>query len=716
MKKILSALLIQFFVTIGFAQIEYPEDKVDWKFSIEQKGCEATVVGTFTVVEHWHINATSLPEDNFGIPTTFKLVENKNYRKVGDIIEPTPIQKYDKAAGENLSYHEGKFTLRQKIKILSNDPFVLELDFGFQPCDSVKCLMPFEDRFEVKVKGCADAGTVNNLKEDVGQDNTKDPSNSQKIEEEDSPDKNDSASTLNPVQEDSSDLGNNGKEGRQIEAIADEVKDEAEESSSDSLWWIFGVSFASGFLALLTPCVFPMIPMTVSFFTKQSKTKAAGIRNAITYGLSIIIIYITLGTLITWVFGADALNAMSTNPTFNIIFFFLLAFFAISFLGAFEIQLPNSWINKADQRADRGGLIGIFFMALALALVSFSCTGPIVGALLVQAASEGGIAPFVGMFGFSLALALPFGLFAAFPGWMNTLPKSGGWLNVVKVVLGFLELALAFKFLSNADLSLQAHLLERELFLAIWIGIFLVLAIYLLGFIRMPHDSPLEKLSVGRALLGTFTLIFVLYMIPGLWGAPLKIISAFPPPMSYSESPYGVGGREPVSMGNSSSTEYVEGTVLGPQNIMVFHEYDEALAHARKVGKPLFVDFTGHNCVNCRKMEQSAWGEPGIIDILREDVVIVSLHVDERKPLPKEEQKTVTYPNGREVHLKTTGQKWSYMQISEYQVTAQPYYILQDTEGNDLSNGSADYQNHSNPSMFKAWLEEGLEDFNKQKQ
>jgi thiol:disulfide interchange protein DsbD len=719
MKKILSALLIQFFVSIGFAQIEYPEDKVDWKFSVEQKGCEATVIGTFTVAEHWHINATSLPEDNFGIPTTFKLVGNKNYKNIGNVIEPTPIQKYDKASGENLSYHEGTFTLRQKIKILTKSPFVLALDFGFQPCDSVKCLMPFEDRFEVKVKGCADAGSLTALQEggDSKNDKTEKASKSEEEElDEDRGLEQDTASASATVKIDSGDVSTEDNEGQQIEAIADEVKDEAEDASSDSLWWIFGVSFASGFLALLTPCVFPMIPMTVSFFTKQSKTKAAGIRNALTYGLSIIVIYITLGTLITWIFGADALNAMSTNPTFNIIFFFLLAFFAISFLGAFEIQLPNSWINKADQRADKGGLIGIFFMALALALVSFSCTGPIVGALLVQAASEGGVAPFVGMFGFSLALALPFGLFAAFPGWMNTLPKSGGWLNVVKVVLGFLELALAFKFLSNADLSLQAHLLERELFLAIWIGIFLVLAIYLLGFIRMPHDSPLEKLSVGRALLGTFTLVFVLYMIPGLWGAPLKIISAFPPPMSYSESPYGVGGMEPVSTSTSSSTEYVEGTVLGPQNIMVFHEYDEALAHAKKVGKPLFVDFTGHNCVNCRKMEQSAWGEPGIIDILREDVVIVSLHVDERKPLPKEEQKTVTYPNGREVHLKTTGQKWSYMQISQYQVTAQPYYILQDTEGNDLSNGSADYQNHSNPAMFKTWLEEGLADFNKQKQ
>lgn len=471
----------------------------------------------------------------------------------------------------------------------------------------------------------------------------------------------------------------------------------------ESLWAIFLLSFAAGFAALLTPCVFPMIPMTVSFFTKQSKSKSEGIRNAILYGISIIVIYIVLGTVITAIFGAEVLNEMSTNPTFNIVFFLLLVVFAISFLGAFEIRLPSSWVNKADNKADKGGLIGIFFMALALALVSFSCTGPIVGSLLVTAASEGGMAPFIGMFGFSLALALPFALFAAFPGWMNSLPKSGGWLNTVKVVLGFLELALAFKFLSNADLAVQAHMLEREMFLAIWIGIFLVLALYLLGFIRMPHDSPLEKISVGRALLGTTSLIFVLYMLPGLWGAPLKLISAFPPPMHYSESPLGIGGG-----GGGTSDHGPEGTHLGPQNIWVFHDYDKALAYAKEVNKPLFVDFTGHNCVNCRKMEQSVWGEPGVIDILRDEVVVVSLYVDERTELPKEEQKEVTYPDGRKKFLKTVGDKWMYKQISEYQATAQPYYIMQNVDGKDISDGAATYTNHSDPEDFIKWLRTGL--------
>lgn len=469
-----------------------------------------------------------------------------------------------------------------------------------------------------------------------------------------------------------------------------------------SLWGIFFLSFAAGFAALLTPCVFPMIPMTVSFFTKQSKSKAQGIRNAIFYGVSIIIIYILLGSVITAIFGPAVLNEMSTNPTFNIVFFLILVIFAVSFMGAFEIRMPSKWVNSADSKADKGGIIGIFFMALALALVSFSCTGPIVGSLLVKAASEGGLAPFIGMFGFSLALALPFGLFAAFPGWMNSLPQSGGWLNTVKVVLGFLELALAFKFLSNADLSLQAHLLEREIFLAIWIGLFLVLGMYLLGFITLPHDSKVERLSVGRTLLGTTSIIFVIYMIPGMWGAPLKLISAFPPPLQYAESPLGVGGG-----GGAVSSEHPEGTHLGPQNIYVFHDYDKALAYAKKVNKPLFVDFTGHNCVNCRKMEQSVWGEPGVIEVLRDQVVVVSLYVDDRTKLPKSEQKTVM-ADGRKKDLVTVGDKWMVKQINEFKATAQPYYVMQDTDGNVISDGPATFRNHKVAADFQRWLEKSM--------
>ncbi|WP_240612539.1 protein-disulfide reductase DsbD family protein [Brumimicrobium salinarum] len=692
-------LLLSF---LSFSQMEMPEDKVDWEFKVIQDGCDATIVGKMKVDEHWHINALTLPEDNFGIPTTFKVHKSDNYILSGEVIEPTPTEEFDEVSEENLRYHTGRFELKQKIKVKSKDDFQLKLDFGFQPCDSVKCLFPFEETFTVDVKGCEDL-TSSALDDNADLDEAIDDLEGSELNESISDEGDDNASVTDDVKRNNVETENAG-------VVSDEKKQKEKKKNKNdptdrSLWWIFAVSFGSGLLALVTPCVFPMIPMTVSFFTKQSKTKKQGVNNAIKYGISIIVIYILLGILVTAIFGAESLNKMSTDPIFNFVFFLILVVFAVSFLGAFEIRLPSSWANKADSKADKGGFVGIFFMALALALVSFSCTGPIVGILLVQAASEGGLAPFIGMFGFSLALALPFALFAAFPGWMNTLPKSGGWLNSVKVVLGFLELALAFKFLSNADLALQWHLLEREVFIAIWIGVFLVLALYLFGKIRLPHDSPIEKLSVGRTLFGTTVLIFVIYLIPGMWGAPLKIISAFPPPMSYSEAPLGFGGG-----GSSANTKenYIEGTFLGPQNIMVFHEYDKALAHAKKVDKPLFVDFTGHNCVNCRKMEQSVWGEPGILEMLRDDVVIVSLYVDERIDLPKEEQVTVTFPNGREKKLKTTGDKWSFKQVSEYQVTAQPYYILQNGEGEDLDIGPADYQNHSNPADFRKWLEDGL--------
>lgn len=684
--SIQSFLLVLFLSmgTFGFSQMEFPEDKVSAKFTVEQDGCEATIVAKITIVPKWHINAVKLPKGSFLFPTSFKVAKGSEFSFVGGTIEPKPHYMRDEMADEDLFYHEGTFTLKQKIAISGDKDFTVKGEFIFQTCNDVRCLPDYTMPFSVKVKGCVKV--VDPLDKPV-ENSSLEPV---VVANEDTVDNtNTNAQIVN-------DIGDKGDENK----AAVEKKD----PKNSTLWRIFILSFLSGLAALLTPCVFPMIPMTVSFFTKQSKTKAAGIKNAVIYGISIIAIYILLGTVVTAVFGSEVLNEMSTNPTFNIVFFLILVIFAVSFLGAFEIRMPSKWVNKADSRADKGGLIGIFFMALALALVSFSCTGPIVGTLLVQAASEGGIAPFVGMFGFSFALALPFGLFAAFPGWMNTLPKSGGWLNTVKVVLGFLELALAFKFLSNADLSLQSHMLEREIFLAIWIAIFAVLAIYLFGWIRMPHDSPLEHLSVGRTLFGTLILMFVIYMIPGMFGAPLKLISAFPPPMSYSESPTGFGG----STITASTKDHVEGMHLGPQGIQVFHDFDLAQAYAFKVGKPLFVDFTGHNCVNCRRMEQSVWGEPGVIDMLRNDVIIVSLHVDERIDLPADQVKTVEIVPGRMKTLKTTGDKWMYKQISEYKVTAQPYYIMQGPNGEDLANKSADYEHHSNPKDFKKWLEDGL--------
>lgn len=671
---LLSTLFVLFQTSV-FGQIDFPEDKVKWKFRLEKTANDLFVVAEVKMEKGWHINAIVLPKGTFGLNTNWTLAKNPNYKLIGKVIEPKPHVKHDDAADEDIAYHDGTVLFKQKIELLTDKDFVIKGTYDYQTCNEVGCLPPYNTTFSLKVKpslfATATEGTTidtTSQKEDTVKKAGTSTSTSEKA------------------------------------AASKPTKDSSKKEDNRSMTALFFLSFISGLAALFTPCVFPMIPMTVSFFTKQSKSKAAGIRNALFYSFSIIIIYILLGTVVTAVFGAEALNNMSTNPTFNIVFFLILVVFAISFMGAFEIRMPSSWVNKADQASDKGGMIGIFFMALALALVSFSCTGPIVGTLIVEAASKGGIAPIIGMLGFSLALALPFGLFAAFPGWLNTLPKSGGWLNTVKVVLGLLELALAFKFLSNADLALQAHYFERELFLAIWIGIFLVLALYLFGFIQLPHDSKIERLSVGRALFGTFVLAFVFYMIPGLWGAPLKLISAFPPPSNYSEAPGGFGGAS----SNGTSQEISADMHLGPQNIQVFHDLDKAKAYALKVGKPLFVDFTGHNCVNCRKMEESVWGEPGIIDHLKQDVVIASLHVDERVDLPKSEQKTVELVPGKFKKLVTTGDKWMYMQIKEYKISTQPYYVMLDENGKQLANGSADYQNHRDPDTFKQWIEKGL--------
>ena len=451
-----------------------------------------------------------------------------------------------------------------------------------------------------------------------------------------------------------------------------------------------------------------MIPMTVSFFTKQSKTKSAGIKNAILYGVSIIIIYVVIGLAVSAIFGPDALNALSTNVWFNIIFFLVLLTFAASFLGAFELVLPSSWGTKIDSKADRGGVIGIFFMALALAIVSFSCTGPLVGSALVAAATTGErIAPIISMLGFSTAIALPFALFAAFPGWLNSLPKSGGWLNTVKVVLGFLELALAFKFLSNADLVLQAHLLEREVFIAIWIAIFGTLTLYLFGKIQLPHDSPLKHISVGRLSLGLVTLTFTIYMIPGLWGAPLNLISAFPPPQHYSESPYGVGYTQLGNENPIGHTEIPDGAhLMAPHNILAFNDYDKGLAYAKKVGKPVMLDFTGHACVNCRKMEQNVWVKPKVLKFLKNEVVLISLYVDDKRKLKEENIVDSKLTPGKK--LKYIGQKWSEMQTLKYKTNTQPFYVLMDHSENNLIIPVAytpDVDTYFN------WLEKGVLNF-----
>ena len=576
------------------------------------------------------------------IPTTFTFFDNKSLEFIDGVVESTPLEDYDKSFDTILKYFEEKAEFRQRIKLLSDSVSIVKGEFEFMVCNNGMCLPP--EWVDIKVE---------------------------------------------------------------LPAASKASKPSSSSSSAHGLWGIFFLAFLSGFVALLTPCVFPMIPMTVSFFTKQSKNKAQGIRNAIIYGLSIIGIYVFLGVVVSGVFGADALNNMATNEYFNVAFFLLLVVFAASFLGAFEITMPNSWINKADSASDKGGLIGIFFMAFTLALVSFSCTGPIVGTLLVEAASGGSyIGPIVGMFGFSFAIALPFTLFAAFPGWLNSLPKSGGWLNSVKVVLGFLELALAFKFLSNADLVLDLHILERETFIAIWIIIFGMLTMYLLGKLKLSHDSDLKYISVGRLFMAIVTGAFTVYMIPGLWGAPLKLISAFPPPLEYSESPYGVG----YTLGGDAEVHKEEGQHLGPQGIMAFHDYEEGIAFAKSVNKPVMLDFTGKACVNCRKMEQGVWSDSQIKSILKNDVVLISLYVDDRKKLAEEDQYETTLA-GKKKKVRTIGDKWMVLQANTYKTNSQPYYVLLDSNGKSLLE-NANYQDYGTIDLFKDWLNRGLATFN----
>ena len=651
MKKI-SLLLFFFFAFISSnAQIL---DPVKWTSKIE-KTSDTEYLLTFNgIIEpEWHMYSQFTPEG--GVNPLEVLMNNGegNFEPIGKATESKTRTEFNEVFEIDETFFENIVQLQQKIKINNKENNLIQIELSYQVCKKV-CIQQ-NKYFEFDLKNLA-AQEVMTFSEPVV---TK-------------------------------------TEKKTEQTVAQTPAKEAEKG----LLSIFLIAFFSGFAALLTPCVFPMIPMTVSFFTKQSKTKAQGIRNAILYGISIILIYVILGSLVTAIFGADALNALSTNVWFNIIFFILLIFFASSFLGAFEIVLPNSWANKVDRQADRGGFIGIFFMALALAIVSFSCTGPIVGSLLVEAASKGGIAPIVGMVGFSLALALPFMLFALFPGWMNSLPKSGGWLNTVKVSLGFLELAFAFKFLSKADLVMQTHLLEREVFLAIWIAVFGAWAFYLFGKITLPHDSPLSHISVGRFSLGLLVLSFTIYLIPGLWGAPLKIISGFPPSITYSESPYGVGNSK--GGGASSGEELPEGAKLAVHDIVAFTDYDQGVAYAKKVNKPILLDFTGFGCENCRKMEDFVWSDAKIQSILKNDVVLISLYVDEKQELP-ESDKYVSKETGRKI--KTKGNKWSDFQITRYKANAQPYYIILDSEGKDL-NEPVGYT--PDITEYESWLKSGI--------
>ncbi len=649
-------------LNIGYSQVFNP---IKWKTSIEKLSEEEyNLVTTAIIDKGWHLYSQDVPAGG-PRPTVFTFKPNEDYELIGGVLEDEGVTEFDNTFKMTIKFFKKKATFKQKVRV--KDPeTIIHTDVEFMVCDEVRCLPPKIEELLFSPSG------------------KKSSKSSDKAELSD----NEANELLYGI----------SKEDMKLTVDKSSLNANNEVSSAEnhntdaSLLGIFLIAFFSGFAALLTPCVFPMIPMTVSYFTKQSKNKASGIRNAIFYGISIIAIYVLLGTLITFIFGADALNRLSTNIWFNIIFFLILVFFAFSFFGFYELTLPSSWSTKIDDQADKSGFIGIFFMALALAVVSFSCTGPIVGTLLVQAASKGGIAPIVGMLGFSLAIALPFALFAAFPGWLNSLPKSGGWMNTVKVVLGFLELALAFKFLSNADLVKHWGLLKIEPFLIIWILIFAGLALYLFGVIRFKHDSPMQKISIPRIGLGVLIAAFTVYLASGFrvnketnTFTPLSLLSGLAPPVGYS-----------FLYPNNC-----------PNNLTCFKDLKEGVAYAKKENKPILLDFTGYACVNCRKMEEHVWPTNEVDKILRNDFVLISLYVDDKKDLPKEEQIIVNRINGETRKLTNYGHKWSHFQTVFFNTNTQPYYAILNKNLSEVLNTPVGYT--PDVAEYVNWLNDGKE-------
>lgn len=660
MKKISLFFAFLFISVMSFAQILKP---VKWSYSFESiNEKEAYVVFTAKIEKGWHVYSLHIG-DGGPVATSFTFNKSKDFELEGTPTEsPKAISAYDKNFAMNISWHEHEAVFKQKIKL--NKPNVkVTGTLEYMVCNDRQCLPPEDIDFSVDVKaGAALAAAKTTIQSSSATKSTNDT-----IAKPIDTIKKQVVAATKPVSHPTSEI---------------EAENTNQSTSKKSLWAIFIAGFIGGFLALIMPCIFPMFPLTVSYFTKKAGSRAKAISQAGIYGLSIIVIYVALGLVITGAFGSDALNNMASSGVFNFLFFLLLLVFAISFFGAFEITLPHSWVNKIDAQSDKGGLIGIFFMAFALALVSFSCTGPIIGTLLVQAATMGErVGPAVGMFGFSLALAIPFTLFAAFPSLLKSLPKSGGWLNTVKVSLGFIELAMAFKFISSVDLAYHWGILDREVFLVFWIVIFGMLGFYLLGKIRFSHDSEVPFVSVPRLFMAIITLAFTIYMIPGLWGAPLKAISGWLPPQTTQDFDLYTNSLSSPKISQDTVKKKYAGLFKAPLNLDAFFDYQQALDEAKKLHKPLFIDFTGHTCVNCRKMENNVWSDPEVLKRLNNDFVLVSLYVDDKADLPDSEQYISKFSGKK---IKTIGNKWSDFQASKFQTNSQPYYVIVDDEGKEL--------------------------------
>ena len=692
MRKIISFLLLSFVVYALQAQIK---DPVKFKTELTPlSDTEAEVVFTATIDKGWHVYSTDL-EDGGPISATFN-VDNKSGVELVGKLKPVgkEVATFDKLFEMKVRYFENTAKFVQKVKF-TGGAYAIEGYLEYGACDDESCLPPTQVPF--KFSGVAKAGNAAATKTEQSkaeQPEQKVVDKADKKEEATSVASKDSSAMMELVPatttEAATDIQPAVASSELWKPVISDLQALGEEHGQEDMSWIyiFITGFLGGLLALFTPCVWPIIPMTVSFFLKRSKDKKKGIRDAWTYGASIVVIYVALGLAITLIFGASALNALSTNAIFNILFFLMLVIFAASFFGAFEIRLPSKWGNAVDSKAESTtGLLSIFLMAFTLSLVSFSCTGPIIGFLLVQVSTTGSVvAPAIGMLGFAIALALPFTLFALFPSWLKSMPKSGGWMNVIKVTLGFLELAFALKFLSVADLAYGWRLLDRETFLALWIVIFALLGFYLLGKIKFPHDDDDNKVGVTRFFMALISLAFAVYMVPGLWGAPLKAVSAFAPPMQTQD--FNLYKNEVHAK---------------------FDDYDLGMEYARLNGKPVMLDFTGYGCVNCRKMEAAVWTDPKVSDLINNDYVLITLYVDNKTPLT---EPVKIIENGTERTLRTVGDKWSYLQRVKFGANAQPFYVLLDNQGKPLNKSYA--YNEDIPKYIE-FLQTGLENYKKEK-
>ena len=692
MRKIISFLLLSFVVYALQAQIK---DPVKFKTELTPlSDTEAEVVFTAAIDKGWHVYSTDLG-DGGPISATFN-VDNKSGVELVGKLKPVgkEVASFDKLFEMKVRYFENTAKFVQKVKF-TGGAYAIEGYLEYGACDDESCLPPTQVPF--KFSGVAKAGNAAATKTEqpkAEQPEQKVVDKADKKEEATSVDSKDSSAMMELVPvtttEAATDIQPAVASSELWKPVISDLQALGEEHGQEDMSWIyiFITGFLGGLLALFTPCVWPIIPMTVSFFLKRSKDKKKGIRDAWTYGASIVVIYVALGLAITLIFGASALNALSTNAIFNILFFLMLVIFAASFFGAFEIRLPSKWGNAVDSKAESTtGLLSIFLMAFTLSLVSFSCTGPIIGFLLVQVSTTGSVvAPAIGMLGFAIALALPFTLFALFPSWLKSMPKSGGWMNVIKVTLGFLELAFALKFLSVADLAYGWRLLDRETFLALWIIIFALLGFYLLGKIKFPHDDDSDRVGVTRFFMALISFAFAVYMVPGLWGAPLKAVSAFAPPMQTQD--FNLYKNEVHAK---------------------FDDYDLGMEYARLNGKPVMLDFTGYGCVNCRKMEAAVWTDPKVSDLINNDYVLITLYVDNKTPLT---EPVKIIENGTERTLRTVGDKWSYLQRVKFGANAQPFYVLLDNQGKPLNKSYA--YNEDIPKYIE-FLQTGLENYKKEK-